>query len=227
MRGADVAVVVLSAPDGVEVQAEMVFHEAGNIGLPRAIFINKMDRDRADAEACLQEIQETLGVRPVALQVPIGSESDFTGVVSLFQRKALVYKTDGSGGYEKTDIPTELQDAVEAAHEVLTEAVAETDEDLLELYLETFELSDEQIKQGFHKAMKQGQIVPVLFGSATNCIGSAALLDLSTWAFPSPVERSSLVAENGRMLSRSTALSLGISWRKSFIRPSIPKAKVR
>ena len=84
----------------VEVQAEMVFHEAGRLGLPRVIFINKMDRDRADAEACLKEIEETLGVRPVALQVPIGSETDFKGVVSLFQRKALIYKTDGSGQYE-------------------------------------------------------------------------------------------------------------------------------
>ena len=110
-------------------------------------------------------------------------------------RKALIYKIDGSGGYEKTDIPSDMIDAVEAAHEVLTEAVAETDEDLLELYLETFELSDEQIKKGFRVAMKRGDIVPVLFGSATNCIGSAALLDLSTWAFPSPLERGSLSAE--------------------------------
>jgi elongation factor G len=197
LRGADVAVVVVSAPDGIEVQTELVFNEAGNLGLPRAIFINKMDRERADAEGCLKEIEETLGVRPVALQVPIGSEFDFKGVISLFQKKALIYKTDGSGTYEKTEIPPELVDEVDAAFEVLTEAVAETDEDLLELYLETFELSDEQIKKGFRAAMKRGDLVPVLYGAATNCIGSAALLDISTWAFPSPLERGSLNALNG------------------------------
>jgi elongation factor G len=196
MRGADVAVVVVSAPDGIEVQTEQVFNEAVNLDLPRAIFINKMDRDRANVDTCLREIEETLGVRPVALQVPIGSESSFEGVISLFQRKALIYKGDGSGRYEKTDIPRDLIDEVDAAYEVLTEAVAETDEELLEIYLETFELSEDQIKTAFRDAVKKGLIVPILYGSATRCMGSAALLELATWAFPSPLERRSLSAMN-------------------------------
>ena len=189
MRGADAAIVVVSAPDGVEVQTERVYNAAQNSGLARAVFINKMDRDRADPDVCLAQIRETFGARPVPLQVPIGREGDFRGVVSLFQRKAFVYAMDGSGAREVTDVPEELQDEVDAAWEVLVESVAETDEALLEIYLDTFELSAEQVRTGFRKALKEGLLLPVIFGAATACVGAAALLDLTTWAFPSPLER--------------------------------------
>lgn len=200
LRGADAAVVVVSAPDGVEVQTEQVWRAASQLGLPKAIFINKMDRDRADATAVIAQVREAFGKRPVPMQVPMGSEGSFTGVISLLQRKALVYATDGSGTYEKVPVPPEYVDAMDAAWEVLVESVAETDEALLEIYLETFELSAEQVRTGFHKALKTGQILPVLFGAATSCIGAAALLDLTTWAFPSPMERGVLSGQRGEDL---------------------------
>ena len=196
MRGADAAIVVISAPDGVEVQTERVFNEARSLGLPVAIFINKLDRDRADPEGCLAEIEEVLGISPVPLQVPLGIESDLRGVISLFQRKAMVYSGD-TGHYDKTDIPEELQDEVDAAWEKVVESVAETDEDLLMEYLETFELSDEQVRTALRAALKKGDIVPVIYGAATSCIGAAGVLDLITWALPSPLERGAFEAIDG------------------------------
>ncbi len=195
MRGADAAVVVVSAPDGVEVGTERVFAEARRLGLPQVIFINKMDRDRADAAACLAEIEEVLGVTPIPLQIPIGAESDFKGVVSLFQKKAMVFGDDGK--YTKEDVPADLDDELQERLEGLIDAVASTDDDLLEKYLETFELSDEELREGFHAALKAGKIVPVLFGSASHCVGALSCLDLVSWACPSPLERGAVALADG------------------------------
>ena len=209
MRGADAAIIVVSAPDGIEVQTERVYREAKRLGLPVVFFINKMDRDRANADRCLKDIQENLGLRPVPLQVPIGEESDFSGVVSLFRRQALMYSKDGDGKYEKTTIPEDLEDEVEASWENLIESVAETDDDLLEEYFENLELSEEQVKKGFRAALKKGQIVPVLYGSATTCVGVAALLELTVWAFPSPLEREEFTMLDGEEMVSLTPSETG------------------
>ncbi|MCB9794144.1 MAG: elongation factor G [Alphaproteobacteria bacterium] len=196
MRGADGAVVVVSAPDGVEVQTERVYHKAVELGIPRIIVINKMDHERADYETVLSEIEEAFGVKPVPLQVPIGQGPSFTGVVSLFQRKALTYKADGSGSYEKGAVPAALQDEVDAAYEQLVETVASSDDELLEVYLDTFELSEEQVKSGFQAALKRGQILPVLFTAGPLNVGVHALMDLVVWAVPSPLERGAVAASD-------------------------------
>lgn len=195
MRGADAAIIVVSAPDGIEVGTERVFAEARRLGLPTVIFVNKMDRDRADATTVLMEIEEVLGVPPVALQVPIGAEHDFKGFVSLFQQKSMVFT--GGGKYDKGPVPAELQDEMQTALEALVDAVASTDDALLEHYLETFELSDADLRRGFHDALKNGKIVPVMFGAASSLIGAAACLDLIAWACPSPLERAPLLLEDG------------------------------
>ncbi|MCB9759372.1 MAG: elongation factor G [Alphaproteobacteria bacterium] len=197
LRGADAAVVVVSAPDGIEVQTEAVYHKAVELGLPRIIVINKMDRERADPEQVLVEIEETFGAKPVPLQLPIGKEEAFEGVVSLFQKKAIRYKKDGSGAFEKGDVPDDLADAVESALENLVETVASADEELLEKYLETFELSDEEVRQGFHDALKRGEILPVLYTAASANVAVEALMDLVTWAVPSPLERGAIEALDG------------------------------
>jgi len=189
MRGADAAVVVISCPDKVEVQTERVYHEAANLGIPRFIVINKMDRERADVDAALADIEESFGIKPVPLQVPIGEEHDFGGVVSLMQMKALNYKSDGSGDFSKSDIPAELADEVEAAWENLVETVASTDDDLLEKYLETFELTKEEVQVAFQAALIQGEILPVLYTAASKNIGVHAIADLVAWAVPSPLQR--------------------------------------
>lgn len=198
MRGADAAIIVISAPDGVEVGTERVFAEARRLGLPQVIFINKMDRDRADAAACLGEIEEVLGVTPIPLQIPIGAESNFRGMVSLFQQKAMIFGDDGQ--YTTEDVPAELQDEVQERREALIDAVASTDDELLEKYLETFELSDEELRQGFHAALKAGKIVPVLFGAASRCIGALSCLELISWACPSPLERGPIALSDGDTL---------------------------
>ena len=203
MRGADAAVIVLSAPDGVEVGTERLFHAAGQLGLPRVLFINKMDRDRADPDACLAEIEEVLGVTPIALQLPLGAQAGFKGVISMLQKKAFVYKHDGTGAYDKVAIPAADADRVQHAAEALVDAVASTDDALLEKYLETFELSDEEVRTGLHNALKAGRIVPVLFGSATQLVGATSLLDLITWAFPSPLERAPVALADGGSLEPS------------------------
>jgi elongation factor G len=189
MRGADACAVVVSTPDGIEVQTERAFHHAGNLGLPRVIVLNKMDRERADPEDVLLEIEESLGVKALPLQVPIGSEAEFTGVVSLIQDKALTYVPDGSGTFTSGPVPAELRDAVDAAWESLVEQVAETDEELLEIYLDTFELSQDQVRKGLRDAIRSGDVVPVLYTAAANNVAVHGLMDLITWALPSPVER--------------------------------------
>ncbi len=189
MYGADAAVVVISAPDGVEVQTERVFHKAVELGLPRVIVVNKMDRERADADTVLADIAESLNIEPAPLQVPIGEEHDFKGVVSLLQMKALVYATDGSGSFEKIDIPADLQDEVDDAWEKLVETVASTDDDLLEQYLETFELTGEQVQAALKAAVMKGELVPVIFTSASHNVAVQALVDLASWALPSPLDR--------------------------------------
>lgn len=197
LRGADAAVVVVSAADGLEVGTIRHYRAAADLGLPRAIFVNKLDRGVTDVDAVLAQIREVFGVRPVPLQVPIGTGDDFRGVVSLFQKKALLYELDGSGERTVAEVPKAMRDEVDAAWEVLVESVAETDEDLLEEYLENLELSASTVREGFRVALKDGKLLPIVFGAATQCIGAAALLDLATWAFPSPVERGPVVAMNG------------------------------
>jgi len=187
----------VSAPDGVEVQTERVYDAAVENGLARAVFINKMDRDRADPEACLAQIRESFGARPVPVQVPIGTGTDFQGVVSLFRRKAFYYSMDGSGDRDIQDIPSELADDVDAAWEVLVESVAETDEELLEIYLETFELSPEQVKAGFRAAVREGKLLPIVYGAATSGVGAGSILELGTIAFPNPLERPALDGKEG------------------------------
>lgn len=203
LRGVDCAVLVVSAPDGVEVGTERMFNAAVQMGLPQVLFINKMDRDRADALACLEDIEGALGVRPIPLQVPIGAEHGFRGVISLLRRKALIFKSDGS--VDEAPIPADLADAVQHATEALIDAVASTDDALLEKYLETFELSDQELRTGLHNAIKAGKILPVVFGAAASLGGVSTLLDLITWACPSPLERGPVALVDGGTLQPGLA----------------------
>ncbi len=195
LRGADSAIVVVSAPDGVEVGTERMFTAAGQLGLARVVFVNKMDRERADPAACLEDFAQTLGVTPIPLQVPIGRESGFRGVVGLLRKKALYFQPDGS--VVEGPIPAELAAEVQHATEALVDAVASTDDALLEHYLETFELPDEDLRRGLHEAVRTGKLVPAIYGAATSLAGIRSLLDVITWACPSPLERGELALQGG------------------------------
>ncbi|MBW2278675.1 MAG: GTP-binding protein, partial [Deltaproteobacteria bacterium] len=196
MLGVDSAVSVISAVDGVEVNTERTFGYAGEAGVPVAVFINKMDRERADGQQVADDVAELLGVRAVPLQVPVGAESNFKGVCDLLSGKLLTFATDGSGKVTEGPIPADLQDEVDAATEVMVEAAAEADEELLEKYLEEGELSTAELKIGLLAGIHAGSFLPVVFGSATLNFGIASLLDLMTM-LPTPLDAAARTAHDG------------------------------
>ena len=186
LQGVNAAVIVISAVDGVEVSTEHVCGYAKNQGLSLAVFINKMDRENADYEAVLADVAKVLGLQPVLIQLPIGAEDDFKGVVDLINRKALFY--DGSGIGIEGDIPADMVDEVDAAIEEMTEAVAMADDALVEKYLDAGELTRDEIREGLNKGVLSGAMCPVLLGSAAKNIA----IDRILWAaraMPSAKER--------------------------------------
>ena len=185
LLGMDAALSVISAVDGVEVNTESTWRFARQAGVPVAVFVNKVDRERANPEVVLQDLVDVMDVRPVPMQVPIGEEAAFNGVVDLISGKAITFADDGSGKATEGDVPADLVDEVEAATEVMVEAAAEADEELLEKYFEEGELTADELKQGLRTGIRDGSIVPVFYGSATNNIGVSCLLD-SLGMFPSP-----------------------------------------
>lgn len=188
MRGADTALIVLSAPDGLEVQAENAYIEAQKLGLARYFVINKIDKERADPAKCLADIKENLGITPIPLQIPMGAAEDFKGIISLLQNKAFIY--DGATGKKKEiDIPAEYQDEVQQTWEAMMEAIAETDDALMEKYLETFELSREECIGALPHALHHGLLVPVIYTCAINQVGIDLLLGNLVEFAPTPARR--------------------------------------
>ena len=187
----DGAVLVVSAVDGVEVSTEQVSAHAANLGVPRAVFINKMDREHSDYEKVLGEIKEALGVSPVLMQLPLGKDADFHGVVDLIGRRSLTY-SGGKGLGQPGEIPGDMADAVAVAIEAMTDVVAEVDDELIEKYLEEGELTQDELRTGLSKAILDGSVVPVLLGSATSNIGVDQLLWLCR-AFPNAQQRPAVV----------------------------------
>jgi len=204
LRVADAALVVVSAVSGVRVQTEKVWQFANGYDLPRLLFINKMDRDLADFFRTLEEIRG--GLCPVACpaQIPIGSEASFQGVVDLLSRKALIFKEGLEGKYEVKEIPAELKGKAEEWRGKLLEAVAESDDQLLEKYLEAGDLSPEEVEQGLRHAVFSQKLVPVLCGSATKNIGVTPLLDLILSCCPSPLDRPEVAGENPKTKEQET-----------------------
>jgi elongation factor G len=194
LQAVDAAVLVVSAVDGVEVSTERMSTAAAELGLPRAVYINKMDRERADYEAVLKDVREILEMEPVLLQIPIGVEDGFKGVVDLVNRKALIYSGD-EGEPKVEEIPADLEDAVEEAVEAMIEAVATADDDLTEKYLEEGELSEEEIRTGLAGGISNGTLCPVVLGSAGKNIGMDGLLSM-TDGFPAATTRPAVPAIN-------------------------------
>jgi elongation factor G len=174
MRVVDTMVVLISAAAGVEVQTEIAWNDFPNI--PKIAFINKMDRENADFYKTLDELKQTFSENIVPVQLPIGQEDSFKGIVDLITMKALVFEP-GSGKAEVVDIPAEMMDDVEMYKEQLIEAAAEADDELLSKYLEGEELTDEEIMAGIKSAASTGSAVFVFCGSALKNIGVAPLMD--------------------------------------------------
>ncbi len=186
LRVAGAAVVVVDAVAGVQVQTEKVWKFANDYGLPRAIVINRLDRERADFYRTFESVQKRLKGRLVPLQLPIGSESGFSGVVDLIAMRALV---SGDGKAREAEIPGDLAETAKSYREKLTEAAAETDDDLLAKYLEEGSIGEAEMLEALRKAIMSGGVVPVLAASATRNIGIAALMDLIVKEFPSPADQ--------------------------------------
>ena len=166
MRVVDAAIIVVDAASGVEVGTEQVWHNAERVGLPRMLFVNKMDREHADFRKSLEAMIEAFGKRVAPLQFPIGQEENFRGIVDLLNRRALVFEKDGNGKYEEQDLPAELEDDVAFYRQTLVEAIAENDEDLMMRYLEGEEISDEELRSELHKCFQSGAVVPMVLGAA-------------------------------------------------------------
>ncbi|HUU00163.1 MAG TPA: elongation factor G [Myxococcota bacterium] len=188
MAAADAAIVVVSAPDGVEVQTERVWERASDLGIPRVIYVNKMDRERADPDKVVAEIRARLSNDAIPVQLPIGREADFKGVLDVLASKAYLFEKDSSGGMKTVDVPDDLKATLATAKEALTEKIAESDDGLLEKYLEAGELSVEETAKGFAKAVREGLLFPVFFGSATHNVGIQPLMDFSVQSLPAPNE---------------------------------------
>ncbi len=180
LRVADGAVIVVAAPSGIEVGTEQLWKLASQRGLPRLIVVNKMDRENADFQRVMAALVERFGRKCVAVHVPIGAESSFSGIVNLLDPGA--------------QVPDEAKDNVEAARERLIEAVAETDDDLATKYLEGEALTREELSSGLKKGVASGDIVPVLVSAATAGIGARELMDTVLDLLPSPADVGPAVA---------------------------------
>ncbi|RJP37534.1 MAG: elongation factor G [Desulfobacteraceae bacterium] len=183
MQAADGLVVVLDAIDGVKVQSEQAWAFADEFELPRVIFVNKLDRERADFMKAFQEAADIFEPKPIVMQFPIGKEADFKGIVDLVQQKAYTY-SDGKA--TACDIPADMKDAVAEAHEQLVENIAEADDKLIEKYLEGETLTDDELKSALRKGTLNRTFVPVFCGSAVNNIGMDLLCNYMVDILPSP-----------------------------------------
>ncbi len=188
LRVADGAVVVIDAVGGVEFQTEKVWEYADEYKLPRIVFISRMDRERADFFTSVETIKRRLGKKATPVLLPIGKEDNFKGVIDLITKKALIF--DGSSGaYKSADIPADMKDIVEKYRENMVEDIAESDEKLMDKYLDAGELSDDELKAGLKKGVMSLSLLPIACGSAVKNIGIAPFIDLVINALPSPVER--------------------------------------
>lgn len=185
LRAVDNVLMVVCGVSGVEVQTEVIWDYASEKEMPRIIFINKLDRENSSFNKVLDELKDTFGTGIVPIQIPIGSETAFTGIVDILKQKAYDFK---SGKMNEIEIPAELQDQVAEHREAIMEAAAEGDDELLMKYLEGEELTPEEIIAGFKKGVKEGKIYPVLAGSALNNIGIPLLMDSLVDFLPSPAE---------------------------------------
>jgi len=189
LRVLDGAVAVFDGVAGVEPQSETVWRQADKYGVPRMCFMNKMDRTGADFYYCVDTIVKQLGAKPLVLQLPIGSESDFKGVVDLIKMKAIVWKDENMGAeYEELEIPDDLKEKAESYREELVEMAVEEDEDMLMMYLEGETPTVEQLKDCIRKGTIAGHFVPVLTGTAFKNKGVQPLLDAVVDYMPSPTD---------------------------------------
>jgi len=207
LRVADSALVVVDAVAGVMVQTEKVWAYADEFNLPRMVVVNRMDRDTASFERAMESIHQRLGRICVPIQIPIGAEKKFKGVVDLVQMKAYVFAADGSGKSVESPIPDDLAMQAQEFREKLIESVAESDEKLMEKFFDTGSLSDEELVGGLKNQVVDGKIYPVVFAAGTANIGIAQLLNAIVGYMPDAVSRGTVAGTDyqGKEVQRKIA----------------------
>lgn len=195
MRAFGAAVFLLSPSGSLRVESERLWSRANERNLSRLIFVSKMEREKSDVEESIEAILNGLEAKGVYLQIPIGAEEGFKGVIDLVQMKAVVFEGNG-GKFSQAEIPEELKKSAEEKRLRLLESVAETDDALLEKYLEGQELSADEVKRGIRTGVLAGKLFPVLFGSALRQIGIPQLLDAAIEYLPSPADEGEVGGKN-------------------------------
>ena len=197
LRVLDGAVAVFSAVDGVQPQSETVWRQADKYNVPRIAFFNKMDRTGANFEMCVDDIKKKLGGNGVPIQLPIGAEENFEGIIDLITEKEYIFKDETMGAaFEIRDVRPELKDATEAARHHLIESVVETDDELMEKFFADEPISEEELKRALRKATIDGVVVPVTCGTAFKNKGIQPLLDAIVEYMPSPLDIPSIKGTN-------------------------------
>ncbi|MGO3310099.1 MAG: GTP-binding protein, partial [Brevibacterium aurantiacum] len=200
LRVLDGAVAVFDGKEGVEPQSETVWRQADKYDVPRVCFVNKMDKLGADFYFTVDTIRERLGAKPLVIQLPIGSESDFAGVVDLLEMKAYIWPDESKKGQDMTEIeiPEDLQAKAEEYRAQLIEDVAEATDELMEKYLEGEEISTAEIKEGIRSLVVNSTAFPVMCGSAYKNKGVQPMLNAVIDYLPSPLEVPPMIGENPR-----------------------------
>ena len=189
LQAADGLVVVIDATAGVKIGTEKVWDFADEQNLPRIVFINKMDRERADFYRVVEEFNNAFDTKATPVFLPIGAEDDFKGLVDLIKMKAYMYSKDGSGKFEDAEIPEDMEETVGEWREKMIENIVEANDELMEKYLEGEELSSQEIDATFVQGLKSGVLVPIICGSATLNMGVVQLMNLIIQGLPSPLDR--------------------------------------
>ncbi len=206
MRVVDGAVIVVGGNSEVKVQTETVWGYANEFQVPRILYVSKMDTERSDFLKVVEDVKKSFSSpHVVPVQCPIGSEKSFKGVVDLIDEKAYFYREDGSGQFEVKEVPVELKEEVKRFREKMIEAVVEMDDQLMEKYLESGEVSNEEILQCLRKGTIERKLVPAVCGSSIRNIGTQPLLDLMIRCFPSPTDRGTIEGKHpktGEVVSR-------------------------
>jgi len=199
LRAVDSALLIVCGVAGVEVGTEKVWEMLEELKLPRIIAINKLDRENSSFNRAVEQIQQFFGRQAIPVQIPIGEEKNFSGVVDLLQQKAYIFEKDESGQFKESEIPAELQAEVQKRYTQLVETVAESDEQLMEKYFEQGELSRDELVQGLRKSVFQHQLFPIYAVSALANIGAQLVMDGLVDYLPSPLDKGKIKARiNGQ-----------------------------
>ncbi|PKQ15975.1 MAG: elongation factor G [Actinobacteria bacterium HGW-Actinobacteria-7] len=202
MEAAEMALFVVDAVAGPQVQTERLWKIAGDMGIARAVFVNRMDKEHADFDACMSRLTATFGDRVVAVQLPIGSEATFSGVIDIIRMKAYHHESDGE---HMDDLPSDMEKAAHSARELLADKTAEADDELLMKYLEGEPLTQEDLEKLLGLAIAQGKVIPVFVGSAAKLQGIEDLMDEIVTFFPEPTAHGPMHTVDGTEIPFATS----------------------